>query len=136
MTYLEIYKAIVNRFLDNWPHTEIELEGLKKDVDSLKEFVRLQIFNDDSSNFSHAETPNQLLIGHAIVEVYIRRGDGVGRLVELTDLCRAIFNNVKIGDIKFDATQIIDRQQLITGETVVDPNWVSKSVITRFRSPI
>jgi hypothetical protein len=136
MSYLSVYKSCINQFLDNWSHTPIELEGKKTDVDELDEFVRIQIFNDDSSNYSHGETPNKLLIGHAIVEIYTRRGEGVGRLIELTDLCVAIFSNTRIGAIKFDASQVLDRQQMITGETVVDPNWISKSVITRFRSPI
>lgn len=137
MTYLEIYKSCVNLFLDNWSHTEIELEGVKIDVDSLSEFARLQIFNDMSQNFSHGDTPRRLLTGNAIVELYVRRGDGVGRLVDLVDKCELIFSNTKLaGGIKFYGSQVIDRQQMISGETVVDPNWISKSVITKFTAPL
>jgi hypothetical protein len=137
MTYLEVYQSFVNRFLDNWVDTEIELEGSKIDVDQLDEFVRLQIFNDDSSNFSHGPIPRRLLTGNAIIEVYSRRGKGVGRLLTLVDNCSAIFSNVKLNNgIKFYATEVIDRQQMISGETVVDPNWISKSVIAKFKAPL
>lgn len=137
MTYLEIYQACVNQLLDNWSHTEIELEGIKIEVNDLDEFVRLQVFNDISENFSHGAPPRRLLTGHAIVEVYTRRGNGAGRLIELVDLCSAIYSNLKLpSGIKFYGSEVIDRQQMISGETVVDPNWISKSVITKFKAPL
>jgi len=137
MTYLEVYKTCVNLFLDNWVETEIEQEGIKLQVKDLNEFVRIQVFNDDSSNFSHGQIPNKLLTGHVAVEVYARRGEGVGRLLELTDICASIFDNVKMpSGLKFQAAQVVDHAQMITGETVTDPNWISKSVITRFKAPL
>ncbi len=136
MTYFEVYTSCVNLFLDNWSETLIELEGAKQDVDELDEFVRLQIFNDDSANYSHGNPPRRLLTGHVIVEIYTRRGKGPGRLIKLTDICSSIFSNSRIGDIKFYACEVVDRQQMITGETVVDPNWISKSVISKFTAPL
>lgn len=137
MTYLDTYKACVNLLLDNWTETAVELEGTKLDVDELDEFIRVQVFSDDSSNYSHGTVPSQLLIGHVSVEIYTRRGNGVGRLIQLTDLCTNIFSNTKLDNgIKFYASQVIDRQQMISGETVVDPNWISKAVLSRFMGPI
>ena len=137
MTYLQVYQSCTNLFLDNWTYTEIELEGLKLKVNDLNEFARLQVFNDDSSNYSHAAIPNRLLTGHAIVELYVRRGEGPGRLLELTDTCSAIFSNVKLNNgLKFYASEVIDREALITGETVIDPNWIAKSVIAKFKAPL
>lgn len=137
MTYLEAYKICVNQFLDNWNHTAIEQEGVKIQSNDLDEFVRIQVFNDDSSNYSHGSPPARLLIGHVMVEIYTRRGRGVGRLLELTDACSAIFSNQKLANgLKLDSAEIIDRQEMISGETVTDPNWISKAVLTKFRAPL
>lgn len=137
MTYLEIYKACVDQFLDNWTETQIELEGTQIKVNDLNEFSRVQVFSDDSSNFSHGDEPRKLLIGSVVIEVYIRRGQGVGRLLELTDIAVAIFSNLKLANgIKFECPEVIDRAQMIAGETVTDPNWLSKSIVATYRAPL
>lgn len=137
MTYLEIYTSCTNLFLDNWIETEIDHEGALLKVNDLDEFVRFQVFNDNSENFSHASTPNKLLTGHIAIEIYVRRGNGPGRLISLVDQCVAIFSNVKLSNgLKFQSPQIIDRASDISGETVTDPNWISKNVLTRFKAPL
>ena len=137
MTYLDVNKACVNLFLDNWTETQIELEGVTLKVNDLDEFTRLQVFNDDSSNFSHGAEPRRLLTGSLSIEIYIRRGQGIGRQLKLVDDCVGIFNNVKLANgLKFDSCEVLDHGQMIAGETVVDPNWLAKTVMTRFRAPI
>lgn len=137
MTYLEAYQSCINLFLDNWVETQIEQEGIQLSVNELDEFCRVQVFNDDSSNYSHGSPPRRLLTGHCVVELYIRRGEGPGRLLSLTDICSAIFSNVKlVNGLKFYSSEVVDHQQMISGETVTDPNWISKSVITKFKAPL
>ena len=137
MTYSDVYKSCIDLFLDNWTSTEIEQEGIKLKMSDLDKFSRIRVYNDDASNYSHGETPRRLLTGHVIVELYVRRGNGPGDLLALTDECDAIFSNVKLPNgIKFQACEIIDHAQMISGETVTDPNWISKSVIAKFKAPL
>lgn len=95
MRYAEIQKSIEQYFSTNWTETAKTFENAPFDSEIYNEFSRLSVrfgtIERRSLGISCFRVP-----GVAIIQLFVRPGIGINRLVELSDTATALFMNTAI----------------------------------------
>lgn len=135
MNLPSIFNFINSKMAAEWTATEIEFDNTSSvDIINAEEFVRFIIYVDAIDNYGLGKKTSKLLRGTIGAQIFVRHNTGAGRAAELFDLYKPIFDNLNVpGGIECQATELINRGQVMTGTTVADRNWFMLNALTVFQ---
>lgn len=130
MKYADIQKSIEAYFNSNWTATEVTFENAPFETELYSEFVRLSVRFGDTVRRSIGDQCYRIP-GILIVQIFVRPGIGIDRVVKLSDIVAGLFTSEQVlmsntGDfIQFDTPSL----NKITTEYM---GWIQANVSFNF----